>query len=126
MALLVGKYFGVTALDPLMGLVGAALVSHWSWGLLRDSGRVLLDHQAPAPVQARLREAIEQADDARVVDLHVWSIGPGVNAACLTIVSGHPRPAADYRARLPASLRLAHVTIEVHACPEHAGAVSAA
>ncbi len=32
-ALLAGKYLGQQWLDPFMGLVGATLVVHWSWGL---------------------------------------------------------------------------------------------
>ena len=42
-ALLGGKYFGATWMDPVMGLVGTVLVGRWALSLLRDSGRVLLD-----------------------------------------------------------------------------------
>ena len=42
-ALLAGKYFGANWMDPAMGIVGAALVARWSYGLIRDSAKVLLD-----------------------------------------------------------------------------------
>jgi cation diffusion facilitator family transporter len=35
-ALFGGKLWGAAWLDPVMGLVGAALVSIWAYGLLRD------------------------------------------------------------------------------------------
>jgi cation diffusion facilitator family transporter len=115
-ALLGGKYLDQVWLDPAMGIVGAILVARWSVGLLRQSSAVLLDHQAPAPVRARLRAALEK-DDARVVDLHLWSIGPGVRAASVTLVAREPLSPAAYKARVPADLRIGHVTLELHEEP---------
>jgi len=40
-ALFGGKLWGAAWLDPLMGLVGATVVTVWAYGLLRDSGRAL-------------------------------------------------------------------------------------
>jgi cation diffusion facilitator family transporter len=112
-ALLGGKVFGLTWLDPVMGIAGSLLITSWSWGLLRQTSSVLLDHQAPAPLRERVREALEEGGD-RVADLHVWSIGPGVWASEACIVSGAPRPPGEIKARIPAELGLEHVTIEVH------------
>lgn len=42
-ALLAGKYLRQGSLDPFMGVVGAALVVRWSWGLLRSSAHILLN-----------------------------------------------------------------------------------
>jgi cation diffusion facilitator family transporter len=77
-ALLGGMYFGAAWLDPVMGLVGAALVSVWAWGLIRQTSKVLLDAQMDAPVVEEIREAIEQGSvPARISDLHVWQVGRG-------------------------------------------------
>ncbi|MBU1742730.1 MAG: CDF family Co(II)/Ni(II) efflux transporter DmeF, partial [Proteobacteria bacterium] len=76
-ALLAGKYVGWRFLDPLMGLVGAALITRWSVGLIRSSSRVLLDMQAPLEVRRAVKQAIESEGDARLSDLHVWAVGPG-------------------------------------------------
>ena len=58
-ALFGGKLWGASWLDPVMGLVGAVLVSVWAYGLLRDTGRVLLDAEMNAPVVAEIREVID-------------------------------------------------------------------
>jgi len=41
-----------------MGLVGTLLVGRWAWGLLRDTGRVLLDAEMDAPVVEEVREVV--------------------------------------------------------------------
>jgi cation diffusion facilitator family transporter len=118
-ALLAGKYLGQQWLDPFMGLVGATLVMRWSWGLLRSSVRVLLDMQAPEEVEEAIRKAIESEGDHRVSDLHVWSVGPGIYAAEIAIVSSRPLGPDDYYKLLPGKLGLVHVTVEIHRCAPH-------
>jgi cation diffusion facilitator family transporter len=119
-ALLFGKYLGQQWLDPFMGLVGATLVVRWSWGLLRASARVLLDLQAPDEVLGALRKSIESVGDNRVSDLHVWSVGPGIYAAEIAVVSSRPLDPDDYYKLLPGDLGLVHVTVEAHRCAAHA------
>lgn len=115
-ALLSGKLLGLAWLDPAMGIVGAGLVTHWSVGLLRSTSRVLLDRQAPEAVLDAVRERLEAAG-ARVADLHVWSIGPGIRAAEIVVVApGLHRP-EEYRALLPGDLGVVHATVEVRAEP---------
>lgn len=112
-ALLAAKYFGQTWLDPLMGVVGALLVARWSTGLLRQSGYVLLDKQAPEPVLEDIRAELEKIPDTTVVDLHVWSIGTGKRAAIIAIESENPRDLEFYRSVVPDHHGLAHLTIEI-------------
>jgi cation diffusion facilitator family transporter len=119
LALLAGKYLGQQWLDPFMGLVGAALVVHWSRGLLRSSARVLLDLQAPDGVKEAIRKAIESEGDNRVSDLHVWSVGPGIYAAEVAIVSSRPLDPDSYYSLLPKELGLVHATFETHLCADH-------
>ena len=114
-ALVAGKYLGMVWMDPAMGIVGAILVGRWAYGLLRDSGHTLLDWQAPATVQDAIRRSVERFGDTRVVDLHVWSIGPGLFAAELAVISHKPEEPSVYK-ELLSSAGLAHVTIEVHRC----------
>ena len=118
-ALLAGKYLGQQWLDPFMGLVGATLVMRWSWGLLRSSARVLLDMQAPEEVGEAIRRAIESEGDNRIADLHVWSVGPGIYAAEIAIVSSRPLDPDSYYNILPGKLGLVHVTVETHLCAAH-------
>jgi len=42
-ALLFGKYFGWTLLDPIIGCVGGAIIANWAIGLLKSSSKILLD-----------------------------------------------------------------------------------
>lgn len=118
-ALVAGKYYGLVWMDPLMGAVGAALVAHWCWGLIRSSGRVLLDMEAPEGIRRAIRSAIEHEGDNRVTDLHVWSVGPGIYATEIGVVSARPLEASACRKLLPSALGLVHVTIETHRCEQH-------
>jgi cation diffusion facilitator family transporter len=112
LALLAAKFWGAAWLDPMMGILGAALVARWSLDLLRRSGSVLLDRQVDEAELRRIRAAVEGAGEHRVVDLHVWSIGAGKKAAILAIESPSPCSPAEYREMLPKDLGLSHVTIE--------------
>jgi cation diffusion facilitator family transporter len=118
-ALLAAKFYGVNWLDPFMGLVGAALVTRWSYGLIRDSAKVLLDRQADEKTLAAIRESLERNAGDRVTDLHCWHIGPGIYAADFAIVSDTPRSPDEYRSEIPPELGIVHATIEVHHCPDH-------
>jgi cation diffusion facilitator family transporter len=118
-ALLAGKYMRQGWLDPFMGIVGAALVIRWSWGLLHSSARVLLDMQPPDEVLGAIRKSIESEGDNRVSDLHVWSVGPGIYAAEIGIVSSRPLDPDSYYSLLPEELGLVHATFEAHLCAAH-------
>ncbi|MCG2634621.1 MAG: CDF family Co(II)/Ni(II) efflux transporter DmeF [Gammaproteobacteria bacterium] len=118
-ALLAAKYLGLGWMDPVMGLVGAVLVSWWSIGLLRATSAVLLDRQGPDALRQKIRNSIEQDRDSRVTDLHVWSIAPNLYSAIISLVADHPAEPAAYKARLPDHLKLGHVSVEVHRCANH-------
>jgi cation diffusion facilitator family transporter len=112
-ALLSGKYFGATWMDPVMGLVGTVLVARWAWGLLRDSGRVLLDAEMDAPVVEEVREVVHQLDPAAVLcDLHVWRVGKGKYACILSLKPARTLDAEDVRRALSVHEELVHVTVE--------------
>ncbi|RJR27423.1 MAG: cation transporter [Candidatus Latescibacterota bacterium] len=113
-ALLAGKLAGLAWMDPLMGIAGAALIARWSTGLLRDTGGVLLDVQAPDRAPEAIRSAIEREPGTKVSDLHVWCIGPGICSAAISIVADEPKPPEYYRSLLPDDLGLVHATIEIH------------
>ena len=113
-ALLMGKYLGLNWMDPVMGIVGAILVARWSLGLMRDTSSILLDHQAPAVMLEQTRAAIENVDENRIADLHIWSIGPGIYSATLTVVSDSPRPPEYYKGLIPKDLGIVHTIVEVH------------
>lgn len=116
-ALLAGRSYGWLWADPAMGVVGALVIARWSWGLIRDSGTVLLD---ATPQSGKMRRDIEQALDAgdgEIADLHVWQVGPGHYAAIVSLVTRHPRDSAFYKAKLAHIAGLSHLTVETQASP---------
>jgi len=115
-ALLAGKYLGLSWMDAACGLLGAAVILMWSYGLLRNTGAVLLDVQPDSGLPARIRERIERENGDRIADLHVWRVGPGAFAAILSIVSDEPRTPGHYKELLHGLGDLAHVTVEVQPC----------
>lgn len=108
-ALVAGRYLGWVWLDPVMGIVGGAVIAVWAWNLLRDTAAVLLDTSDPH-LEAEVREQVEGPGDARITDLHIWRIGPGAHAAIVSVAGTADREAI--RERLLPVHELAHVTIE--------------
>lgn len=120
-ALVGGKLWGAAWLDPVMGIVGAVLVTIWARGLLRDSSRILLDAEMDAPVVAEVREVIEQGEvPARITDLHVWRVARGKYACVVSLVTSMKTDAEFFRQALAVHEELVHVTVEIHHVPASA------
>ena len=117
--LLAGRFYGWVWMDPLMALVGVAVILSWSVGLLRSAGAVLLDMVPDRRLAGALRKRLE-VDGDRVSDLHLWRLGPGHAGLIASVVSDHPQAPAAYKQRLEGIEGLSHVTVEVHACHDHA------
>lgn len=115
-ALLAGKFFGLLWMDALMGVIGAVLVCKWSWGLLKGTSNVLLDKQVSPQLEEAVKQAIEQKDGNRIADLHLWSIGPNIHMATISLVTHKPESPDYYKSLLPDSIGLVHTTVEVHQC----------
>ncbi|SDL64263.1 CDF family Co(II)/Ni(II) efflux transporter DmeF [Paracoccus chinensis] len=112
-ALTLGSLYGWNWLDPMMGIVGAAVIARWFWGLSRDTGRILLDYMSEdEDLPDEIRSALETGSD-RVTDLHVWQLGPGHHVAIVAIRSREPLEPAAYRAKLSHIHDLSHLTIKV-------------
>lgn len=114
-ALFGGKFWGANWLDPAMGIVGAGLVAAWAYGLLRDTGRVLLDAEMDAPVVAEIHEVIEASPvKAEITDLHVWRVGKGKYACILSLAVIDAVEPDYFRRQLSIHEELAHVTVELN------------
>ena len=110
--LLLARAFGWLWMDPLAGIVGACVIASWSYGLVRDTGAILLDMNPDRGLTEHLRQTLEQDGD-RLGDLHVWRLGPGHLAAVISVATPHDRDHRYYRDRLAGMPSLSHVTIEV-------------
>lgn len=117
-ALLAGRFLGLNWLDPLMGLIGTAVILAWSWSLLRSAGAVLLDVVPSEALARTVRDQLEKNGD-KIADLHLWRLGPGHMGVIVSIVSDHPQSPETYKARLSAIEGLSHVTVEVRRCENH-------
>ena len=115
LALSGGKLWGANWLDPVMGIVGAGLVAVWAYGLLRDTGRVLLDAELDAPVVAEIHEVIAASPvKAEITDLHVWRVGKGKYACMLSLAVTDAVEPDYFRRQLSIHEELVHVTVEVN------------
>jgi cation diffusion facilitator family transporter len=113
-ALIGGKLWGASWLDPAMGLAGAVLVAVWSFGLLRDSGQILLDAEMNAPIVEEIKEVISASPiKATITDLHVWRVGKGQYACILGLLTAAVVSADYFRKQLQVHEELVHITVEV-------------
>ncbi|QTD91154.1 CDF family Co(II)/Ni(II) efflux transporter DmeF [Burkholderia anthina] len=111
--LLLARAFGWLWMDPLAGIIGALVIANWSYGLLRDTGAILLDMNSDRRLTDHVRGAIEGNGD-RVGDLHVWRLGPGHMSAVVSVVTDNPQRDARFYHRILQQFRnLSHVTVEV-------------
>lgn len=110
--LVLARSFGWLWMDPLAGLVGAVVIASWSYGLVRDTGAILLDMMPDRRLADRMRREVESVGD-RVLDLHLWRLGPGHLGAIVSIVTQAEHDAKFYRARLAKLPSISHLTVEV-------------
>ncbi|WP_296560217.1 CDF family Co(II)/Ni(II) efflux transporter DmeF [Pigmentiphaga sp.] len=114
-ALFGGKLWGASWLDPVMGIVGAGLVAVWAYGLLRDSGRVLLDAEMTAPVVQEIRDVIAASPvQATLCDLHVWRVGKGKYACIVSLATTQAAEPDDFKRQLRIHEELVHISVEIN------------
>jgi cation diffusion facilitator family transporter len=110
--LLLARAFGWLWMDPLVGIVGACVIASWAYGLIRDTGVVLLDMNPDRGMTDRVRQTIE-GDGDRLADLHLWRLGPGHLGAIVSVCTHEARSVDYYRTKLARFRSLSHLTIEV-------------
>jgi cation diffusion facilitator family transporter len=110
--LILARVFGWLWMDPVAGLIGAVVIASWSYGLVRDTGAILLDMTPDRRLAERIRAAVEDAGDV-VSDLHLWRLGPGHLGAIVSVSTRNCRDAAFYQGRLGALPSISHLTVEV-------------
>jgi cation diffusion facilitator family transporter len=110
--LILARAFGWLWMDPLAGIIGACVIASWSYGLVRDTGAILLDRIPDGELAGKLRRTIE-SDGSTLTDLHLWRLGPGHLGAIVSVCPKERCTADYYRAKLARYRSLSHVTIEV-------------
>lgn len=118
-ALAGGLVYGFRWLDPVVGCIGAGVIASWAFGLIRDSGMVLLDAEADPALASEIRSTIEGEFGARIDDLHLWRLGPGHHGLIVSLVCPDPTNAEAVKGALRRRHPdLSHVTVEVAVCAE--------
>jgi len=110
--LVLARTFGWLWMDPLAGIIGATVIASWSYGLIRDTGAILLDMNPDQRMANNLRQAVESGGD-QLADLHLWRLGPGHLGAIISVITAQARDTDYYRARLARFKSLSHLTVEV-------------
>ncbi len=116
LALFAGKYFGWNFLDPILGIVGAFLVANWSWSLIRQTGKTLLDAEMDEPVVNEIREAIDELkNEVKITDIHVWKVGKAKFSVILALETSDKNLNADMiRQALSIHEELIHISVEIN------------
>jgi len=115
-ALVGGKFWDADWLDPAMGIVGAALVSFWAYGLIRDTSRVLLDAEMDAPIVKAIEKSIaSMSPRAELTDLHVWRVAQKQYACIVSVVAEHPLSVNEVKQALMHHHAVAHISVEINA-----------
>lgn len=113
-ALLTGKYMGIIWIDPVMGIVGAIVIFHWSYGLIKESSGVLLDKSVDVSTFEKISQTLNEKNTV-INDIHVWKIATTHQAAILSVSSASPLSTAEYKKILSESLsQLSHVSVEIN------------
>jgi cation diffusion facilitator family transporter len=110
--LLLGRLFGWVWTDPVAGICGAVVIAAWSYGLIRDTGAILLDMNPDLNMGERMRAVLE-VDGDRLTDLHLWRLGPGHLGAIVGVATTTLRGSDYYHQLLGRFSALSHVTVEV-------------
>jgi cation diffusion facilitator family transporter len=113
-ALTTGRFLGWVWMDPLMGIVGAIVISRWSYGLTRDTGSILLDMDVNTPLSEDIRNLLEANGANHILDLHLWRLGSGHFAAIVSLSTQNARSPDYYKDQLADIKELRHITVEVN------------
>jgi cation diffusion facilitator family transporter len=113
-----GMLLGWVWLDPVMGIVGAVMVSIWAWSLIKDTCRALLDCEMDHPFVERLRHTLEAhapwSGKTHTAGLHVWRVGRRRFACIVRLVADDPAVSVQaVKSLLRSHEELAHITVEI-------------
>ncbi|MBF0192411.1 MAG: cation transporter [Magnetococcales bacterium] len=115
-ALICGMTLGWVWMDPLMGILGSVVIGVWSFGLIRESAKTLLDAEDNVALQDKVRRRFQEHGECEIVDLHLWRVGPASHACIVSLITHDPQDADDYKSWLRGIGGLDHLTVEVNHC----------
>ncbi|MBN20960.1 MAG: cation transporter [Bdellovibrionaceae bacterium] len=114
-ALTLGSLYGLNWLDPVMGLVGSAVILRWAYQLCRETMWELLDGHAKRFDKDKIRRHVEDTG-SEVSDLHIWRIAPDAHACELVVYSEKLKGTEFYRNHLSDQFVFEHLIVEERSC----------
>ncbi|MEE3775871.1 CDF family Co(II)/Ni(II) efflux transporter DmeF [Campylobacter sp. CX2-4080-23] len=114
-ALSFGLLFGADFLDPLMGIVGAILILVWAMGLLRQSGKILLDANMNEPIVSEVIDILRLfRSDLIIKDLHLIKVAKDKYACIISLSSDEPLDIESIKKELSKHKELVHILVEIY------------
>ena len=114
LALMLGNYFGWRLLDPAMGIVGAMVITRWSFGLMHETGAVLLDWNQNAALADRIQRLLSDIETSTIEDLHIWRLYPGHYSVVLSLSVTDNKDPAFFKSLLSGLPGISHLIVEVN------------
>ncbi len=115
-ALLTAKYFGVAWADPLVGILGAVVVTKWAIGLLKQTSSVLLDKGDFTEEITALKKLIE-SDSTKIKDIHLWQLSENERSLIISLSSSDHNSPLYYHKLVKQIGTYEHITVEIQAVP---------
>ncbi len=112
-ALLVAKYFGFTWADPVVGILGAVVVTKWAMGLLKQTSSLLLDKCDTTKEIKKLRTLIE-GDHTIIDDIHLWQISENERSLILSLDTTLGHEPSFYHKLVRQVGSFEHITVEIN------------
>ena len=109
-ALFGGLFFGWNFLDPLMGVIGALVISLWALGLIKDAGKILLDAQMDIPLSSKIKAELK-LHNIELLDFHLGQVAQDKYHCTLAVRNA--TDAASVKALLRKFSSLDHVIVEI-------------
>ncbi|ARV74102.1 CDF family Co(II)/Ni(II) efflux transporter DmeF [Vibrio campbellii] len=110
-ALIVGKFYGWTWLDAMMGIVGAVVIGKWTLGLMKQTAPVLLDESINKSYRDEITETL--APYAEIVDLHIWKVSGHHYSAAIALKNHSDKTLDEFKQLLSKFDKIHHLTLEV-------------
>ena len=116
-ALLTGRYLNWAWVDPVVAVFGALVILKWGAGLIRECGRQLIDLDPSRKQREKVIAALEGVVGTRVMDLHLWRVGPKQLVCMVSVASAAPRPLEEYKQVVLGAVPVDHLTVEICTSP---------
>ncbi len=112
-ALLCGRYLSLPWVDPVVAIIGALVILKWGASLLKECSRQLIDLDPSTKDRDQVKAALEAVEGTRVIDLHLWRVGPKQMVCVVSVASRAPKSLQEYKDLVLKAVPVDHLTVEI-------------